>query len=37
LGEHFHISGHVLSASTIQHPMIPSRLVVHLQKEINLF
>jgi hypothetical protein len=30
-------TGHVLSASTIQHPMIPSRLVVHLQKEAISF
>jgi hypothetical protein len=33
LGEHPHIPGHVLSAPTMQHPIIPSRLVVHLQKE----
>jgi hypothetical protein len=32
LGEHPHIPGHVLSAPTIQHSMIPSRLAVHLQK-----
>jgi hypothetical protein len=37
LGEHPHIPGHMLSTTTIQYPMISSRLVIHLQKEINLF
>ena len=32
-GEHLFFAGHVLSASTIEHPMFSTGLVVHLQNK----